>query len=99
MQAESDSPEQEEVVCRICRLEAEPDNSLFHPCKCSGTIRFVHQDCLNQWLRHSGHTHCEVNKNCFDLTDSRTDDSNSASDGLVLAGVQAQILLHALVRT
>ena len=50
----------EESVCRISRLEAEPDNPLFHPCKCSGTIKFLHQDCLNQWLKHSGHTHCEV---------------------------------------
>ncbi len=63
MQSESDSQEQGEIVCRICRLEAEPDNALFHPCKCSGTIKFVHQDCLNQWLKHSGHTHCEVSTN------------------------------------
>ncbi|KAL0020826.1 hypothetical protein WJX79_004115 [Trebouxia sp. C0005] len=68
MQSESGSQEQEEIVCRICRLEAEPHNSLFHPCKCSGTIKFVHQDCLKQWLEHSGHTHCEVCKHKFSFT-------------------------------
>jgi E3 ubiquitin-protein ligase MARCH6 len=30
--------------CRICRSEATPQEPLFHPCKCSGSIKFVHQD-------------------------------------------------------
>ncbi len=37
--------------CRICSFEAEPDRPLFYPCACSGTIRWVHQDCLEQWLK------------------------------------------------
>lgn len=50
-----------EDLCRICRCSAEPPNrKLFHPCKCSGSIKFVHQDCLLQWLSHSGRRHCEV---------------------------------------
>jgi E3 ubiquitin-protein ligase MARCH6 len=31
-------------TCRICSAPAEPDQPLFHPCKCSGTIRYIHQD-------------------------------------------------------
>jgi E3 ubiquitin-protein ligase MARCH6 len=31
-------------VCRVCRTEAEPDNPLYHPCKCSGSIRYVHSE-------------------------------------------------------
>lgn len=31
-------------ICRVCRCESTPDHPLFHPCKCSGSIRFVHQD-------------------------------------------------------
>jgi len=41
---------------------------LFHPCKCSGSIKFVHQDCLMQWLSHSGNRHCEVCKHEFVFT-------------------------------
>ncbi len=37
--------------CRICSFEAEPGRPLFYPCACSGTIRWVHQDCLEQWLK------------------------------------------------
>lgn len=32
------------MICRVCRTEAEPDHPLFHPCKCSGSIRYVHSD-------------------------------------------------------
>jgi E3 ubiquitin-protein ligase MARCH6 len=31
-------------TCRICSAPEEPDQPLFHPCKCSGTIRYIHQD-------------------------------------------------------
>lgn len=31
-------------TCRICSGPAEPGEPLFHPCKCSGTIRYIHQD-------------------------------------------------------
>jgi len=30
--------------CRICRSEGSREEPLFHPCKCSGSIKFVHQD-------------------------------------------------------
>ena len=47
-------------VCRICRLGSSEGGRLFHPCKCSGSIKFVHEACLSQWLKHSGNTCCEV---------------------------------------
>ncbi|KAF9286832.1 hypothetical protein BGZ68_002530 [Mortierella alpina] len=45
--------EEEEEICRVCRYEGSLDQPLFHPCKCSGSIRFVHQDCLVEWLERS----------------------------------------------
>lgn len=50
----------EEDVCRICRNPGEADNPLRYPCACSGSIKFVHQDCLLQWLNHSNARQCEV---------------------------------------
>ncbi|KAJ4810776.1 RING/FYVE/PHD zinc finger superfamily protein [Rhynchospora pubera] len=52
--------EEEEDQCRICRCVATSEDPLRYPCACSGSIRFVHQDCLLQWLNHSGTRHCEV---------------------------------------
>jgi E3 ubiquitin-protein ligase MARCH6 len=44
---------EEEDTCRICRSGPEEDMPLYHPCKCSGSIAKVHQDCLIDWLQHS----------------------------------------------
>lgn len=54
--------------CRICRGEATPDEPLFYPCKCSGSIKYVHQDCLMEWLSHSQKKHCELCKTPFRFT-------------------------------
>ncbi|CAJ0923381.1 20874_t:CDS:2 [Entrophospora sp. SA101] len=43
----------DEDVCRVCRTESSVDHPLFYPCKCSGSIRYVHQDCLTKWLKHN----------------------------------------------
>ncbi|KAM6591340.1 hypothetical protein CsatA_013945 [Cannabis sativa] len=48
--------------CRICRSPGEPDNPLRYPCACRGTIKYVHQDCLLQWLNRRKISHCEVCK-------------------------------------
>lgn len=55
-----DDDEEEEDVCRICRNPRDADNPLSYPCACSGSIKFVHQDCLLQWLNHSNARQCEV---------------------------------------
>lgn len=34
----------EEDVCRVCRLEADEENPMVHPCRCSGSVRWVHPD-------------------------------------------------------
>lgn len=52
--------DEEGDVCRICRNPGELDNPLRYPCACSGSIKFVHQDCLLQWLNHSNARQCEV---------------------------------------
>lgn len=52
--------DREVPTCRICRSEAEAGAPLFHPCRCTGSIRFCHQDCLIEWLQHSQKKHCEL---------------------------------------
>lgn len=42
-----------EVYCRVCRGEGTDSHPLFHPCKCRGSIKYIHQDCLMEWLKHS----------------------------------------------
>lgn len=51
--------------CRVCRGEGTIESPLFYPCLCSGSIKYVHQDCLVEWLRHSGKRYCELCKHPF----------------------------------
>ena len=55
-------------TCRICRGEGSQEEPLFYPCKCSGSIKFVHQNCLMEWLSHSQKKHCELCKTPFHFT-------------------------------
>ena len=44
---------QNQNSCRICLgdgLEEDLENPLITPCSCSGTMRFIHVDCLKAWL-------------------------------------------------
>lgn len=55
----------EEHVCRVCH---ESFGVLYHPCRCSGSIRYVHQDCLITWLKISRQLHTEA---CCELCGSK----------------------------
>eukprot|EP00249_Psilotum_nudum_P023520 c28905_g1_i2 orf=77-3538(+) len=57
--------EEEEDVCRICRTPGDKEAPLYFPCACSGSIKYVHQDCLLQWINHSNARQCEVCKHSF----------------------------------
>ncbi|GAN04618.1 conserved hypothetical protein [Mucor ambiguus] len=56
------------------RSESTPDHPLYHPCKCSGSIRFVHQDCLNEWLSHSRKKYCELCNHSYTFSPIYRDD-------------------------
>lgn len=47
-------------ICRVCRCESQPDKILYHPCICMGSIKWIHQECLVQWMRYSRKTYCEL---------------------------------------
>ncbi|XP_055689110.1 uncharacterized protein LOC129793293 [Lutzomyia longipalpis] len=49
-------------ICRICHCESDPLNPLLTPCYCSGSLKYVHQACLQQWLTASETNACELCK-------------------------------------
>ncbi|CAB1326270.1 unnamed protein product, partial [Coregonus sp. 'balchen'] len=63
-------------ICRVCRSEGTPDKPLYHPCVCTGSIKFIHQEWyvvlvgwrLVQWLKHSRKEYCELCKHRFAFT-------------------------------
>ncbi|XP_068953737.1 E3 ubiquitin-protein ligase MARCHF1 isoform X1 [Petaurus breviceps papuanus] len=52
-------------ICRICHCEGDDESPLITPCRCTGTLRFVHQSCLHQWIKSSDTRCCELCKYDF----------------------------------
>ncbi|XP_029474942.1 E3 ubiquitin-protein ligase MARCH1 isoform X2 [Rhinatrema bivittatum] len=52
-------------ICRICHCEGDDESPLITPCRCTGTLRFVHQTCLHQWIKSSDTRCCELCKYDF----------------------------------
>ena len=43
--------QQQNKTCRICYLEEEDaNNPLIQPCICSGSMKYIHLNCLKKWL-------------------------------------------------
>ncbi|THH00644.1 hypothetical protein EW026_g1929 [Hermanssonia centrifuga] len=89
--------QEEQDTCRICSAPAEPDQPLFYPCKCSGTIRYIHQDCLTTWLAHSKKKTCDVCKHPYSFTKVYSEDMPSRLPLLLLLRRFAQQAAVALV--
>lgn len=45
-----------EYTCRICFDATNNKNDIVAPCKCDGTMKYVHKACLEQWRVHSSGT-------------------------------------------
>eukprot|EP01017_Pseudomicrothorax_dubius_P032908 TRINITY_DN4354_c0_g1_i1.p1 TRINITY_DN4354_c0_g1~~TRINITY_DN4354_c0_g1_i1.p1 ORF type:complete len:490 (+),score=89.00 TRINITY_DN4354_c0_g1_i1:221-1690(+) len=40
------------ITCRICLMDGnESDNPFISPCNCSGTVKYIHINCLQLWLK------------------------------------------------
>lgn len=46
--------------CRICFGTEEPSNKFIKPWNCKGSMQFVHEKCMNEWIRQSGLETCDL---------------------------------------
>nr|XP_057931993.1 uncharacterized protein marchf1 isoform X2 [Doryrhamphus excisus] len=56
------SDDSETEVCRICHCEGDEECPLIMPCRCTGSLSFVHHACLYQWIKSSDTRCCELCK-------------------------------------
>lgn len=42
-------------MCRICHSDSQTEDMIV-PCKCSGSLKYVHQACLQNWLKINGNS-------------------------------------------
>lgn len=54
-------------ICKICYGEQDPlsdfDNPLVQPCHCSGSMKYIHLNCLKHWIMTKSCTKIEHNSN------------------------------------
>ena len=66
--------EKKEHFCRICYGEEdENDNPLVQPCSCHGSMKYIHLNCLKQWLNINTYILHENNEFCktFKIKEAR----------------------------
>ncbi|XP_061596993.1 E3 ubiquitin-protein ligase MARCH7 [Cololabis saira] len=105
-----ESDEEEGDLCRICQMgEESSSNPLIQPCRCMGSLQYVHQDCIKRWLRSkigSGTnleaiTTCELckeklrlNIDNFDIQELYRAHVQSEYDEFISSGLYLVVLLH-----
>ena len=62
------------AACRIC-LEEDSINNMIHPCKCTGSSKYVHKGCLNEWRNITSNRDnqykCEICNHRYKITTSK----------------------------
>ncbi|XP_071344891.1 E3 ubiquitin-protein ligase MARCHF7 isoform X2 [Trachinotus anak] len=105
-----ESDEEEGDLCRICQMgEESASNPLIQPCRCTGSLQYVHQECIKRWLRSkigSGTnleaiTTCELckeklrlNIDNFDIQELYRTHVQSEYDEFISSGLYLVVLLH-----
>ncbi|NXN56417.1 MARH7 ligase, partial [Rynchops niger] len=106
-----DSEDEEGDLCRICQMSsASSDNLLIEPCKCTGSLQYVHQECMKKWLQskiNSGSsleavTTCELckeklhlNMEDFDIHELyRAHANEQVNYEFISSGLYLVVLLH-----
>ena len=50
--SEKESNKTQQLICRICLGDENTDEDpLINPCKCDGTMKHIHIECLREWLK------------------------------------------------
>ena len=58
--------EKKNKICRICYSQEEDENNnpLVQPCNCDGSMKYIHLQCLSQWIYTHSCEKLEANNNC-----------------------------------
>ena len=69
-----------ETYCRICH-DGDGEGKLMRACRCQGSIKHVHHECLLNWVSRSGDLTCEICKYKYNVERSRRKRFNEVSKG------------------
>ncbi|XP_053722721.1 E3 ubiquitin-protein ligase MARCH7 [Synchiropus splendidus] len=105
-----DSDEDEGDLCRICQMGQESaSNPLIQPCCCTGSLQYVHQECIKRWLccKISSGTALDLITTCelckeklrlemdnFNVQELHRTHVQSEYDNFISSGLYLVVLLH-----
>lgn len=52
---QNSSMQSDVICCKICLSEEEPTNPMISPCSCTGSMKYIHLECLREWLEGKKH--------------------------------------------
>ncbi|BFG01059.1 uncharacterized protein DMAD_00903 [Drosophila madeirensis] len=70
-QTSVDSANENGNSCRICRWNRSDMEIISCPCKCRGSVGYIHLKCLRRWIVHRHDNRCEICHAVFDLSEER----------------------------
>lgn len=83
-------------ACRSCQ-EEDPESDLIAPCRCSGSIKYVHRKCLDEWRAVSANpesfSKCDICKQLYFMEEVVTNDSKWRKTKFVLVVLRDIFLL------
>lgn len=105
-----DSDEDEGDLCRICQMgQQSASNPLIQPCCCTGSLQYVHQECIKRWLccKISSGTSLDLITTCelckeklrlemdnFNVQELHRTHVQSEYDNFISSGLYLVVLLH-----
>ncbi|EDW05952.1 E3 ubiquitin-protein ligase MARCHF11 isoform X2 [Drosophila mojavensis] len=57
--------------CRICRWHRSDMEIINCPCKCKGSVGYIHLKCLKRWIMHRRDNRCEICNAPYNITADR----------------------------
>ncbi|XP_002162482.2 E3 ubiquitin-protein ligase MARCHF8 isoform X1 [Hydra vulgaris] len=54
-------------ICKICHNEQTKNDAFVSPCLCSGSLLYVHQSCIQKWIKMTGAKSCELCQYGFNI--------------------------------
>ena len=58
-------------ICRYCFSNSDTRGNLVAPCLCSGSLKYIHYDCLIRWIIYGNKMKCEICNIPFKITEIR----------------------------
>lgn len=83
-----DSDSSNDILCRICYRKIdlkETHDDVLAPCNCSGSIKYMHDECFNKWYHEKNKSKCEIclfNFPIMTITDPTTNTISNQEPGM-----------------